>query len=64
MHRDHRDILLPRLSLSRRLEGDLVGVVVDQTSVREVKAVLLQIGLPLGLVPNEHELIVATFRIE
>jgi hypothetical protein len=55
--------LLPGFSLSRRLEGDLVGVFLDQTGVREIQAMLLQICLPFGLVPNDHELIVATSDI-
>ena len=35
-------------------------IVVNKMSIDEVKAVLLQVGLPLGLIPNEHELIVTT----
>jgi hypothetical protein len=62
-HRDHCDVLLPGLSLSRRLKGDLAGAFINQTGVREIQAMFLQICLPFGLVPNDHELIVATSGI-
>jgi hypothetical protein len=37
-----------------------VRVVVNEISVFEVEPVLLQVGLPFCLVPDEHDLIVAT----
>jgi hypothetical protein len=40
--------------------GAFVRVVVDEISIPEVESVLLQVGLPLCLIPNEHDLIVAT----
>jgi hypothetical protein len=61
--RDHCDVLLPGLSLSRRLKVDLAGAFINQTCVREVQAMFLKIHLPFGLIPNDHELIVATSDI-
>ena len=61
MHRHHSDVLQSRLFAANRLEGYLFRIVIDQMSVGKVQTVLLQIGLALGLVPTDHQLIVATF---
>src|ERR1039458_697297 len=42
--------------------GTLVRVVVDKMGIPEVEAVLFQVGLPLCLVPDKHNLIVATIN--
>jgi hypothetical protein len=38
----------------------LFRVVIDEMSVFEVESMLLDVGLSLCLIPNEHDLIVAT----
>ena len=42
--------------------GALVRVVVDEASILKVEAMLLDVGLPFCLIPDEHGLIVATIN--
>ena len=58
---DHRNVLLPLLTLPGRQKGNLLWVVENQTSIRKVQTMFFQVRLPFGFVPNEHELIVSTF---
>ena len=48
------------LVAAARIVGAFVWIFVDEVSISEVEAMLLQVGLPLILIPNVYDLIVVT----
>jgi hypothetical protein len=52
------------LALAAAVLGAFLRVVVDQMSVFEVESVLFQIGPAFCLIPDKHDLIVATIKQE
>ena len=52
----------PALAFVAGFVGAFVWIFVDMVGIFEVETVLLQVGLPLCLVPGERYLIVATIK--
>jgi hypothetical protein len=60
MNNSHGNVHPAAFALSAALVSAFLRVVVNKMSVFEVESMLQQIGPPLGLIPDEHYLNVAT----
>ena len=59
---NNSDIHTSRLGTAIGLNSHLLRIVVHQMSVREIQAMLCQIGLAFHFIPHEHDLIVSTIK--